>query len=467
MGRDGFNSGELEKTTALLLDAVSDILAAIGAPLTDINKLLLHSSWEDLRRLLESSKPSDQAAFKRLTFNLAGKLAEVGDRLTGNPAGNKAASGLSPEGLVPLGFLIKVLSPIFASLGALRPGSHIEEVKALEAQLRANQDLSEFFQDLNDFILQAQEDIWTEKVRAMERIRATMKKLEETERSFLNSMAASQDHLEKTERGFSQAMVHGLEEIDALTKPRMADLDDLCLRLSEKVNRLYDQIEFKKKTDQARLEVLDQDRRTTAMNLENTRRDYEVFSNQSREMLREIESLRAVSFRDPLTGVYNRRAYDRQITATMAAVETGELKIAALAVFDIDNFREFNNQYGHLAGDLVLTHVVRVTAETLRGDDFLFRYGGDEFVIILPNNTRQTAFVVGEKVRQSIGRVEFKIFKNRDQLVRVTVSVGVAEMEKGDDPGRFFARADKALYRAKKGGRNLVLAEPDEPAAKS
>jgi diguanylate cyclase len=113
-----------------------------------------------------------------------------------------------------------------------------------------------------------------------------------------------------------------------------------------------------------------------------------------------------------------------------------------------------------------LTHVARVTADTLRGDDFFFRYGGDEFVIIMPNTTRQMAFIVGEKVRRSLGMVEFKIFKNSDQLARVTISVGVAEMEKGDEPGRFFARADTALYRAKKGGRNMVLAEPDEPVAR-
>jgi diguanylate cyclase (GGDEF)-like protein len=360
--------------------------------------------------------------------------------------------------------LTKLLAPILTNLASLDPGRHSEAVKALDGQLRGNQDPVELFQNLSDFILQIQEDIWSEKMRAMERIGAIMKKLGETEKNFMISVAASLDYLEKSARGFSQAVADGLDEIGVLTEPaRSPDLDDLCSRLSEKVNRLYEQVELKKKADLVRFEVLDQDRWTRAKNLENTQRDYEAFSIQSHEMLREIENLRAVSLRDPLTGIYNRRAYDRQITATIAAVEIEELKTAALAVFDIDHFREFNNNYGHLAGDRVLTHVARVTAETLRGDDFFFRYGGDEFVIIMPNTTRNMALIVGEKVRQSLGMVEFKIYKNSDKLARVTVSVGVAEMEKGDDPGRFFARADTALYRAKKGGRNQVLAEPDKP----
>jgi diguanylate cyclase len=346
-------------------------------------------------------------------------------------------------------------------LASLRPGSYSEEVKALEEQLRDKQDLIEFSQNLNDFMLQIREDIWTEKIRVMERIEAALKKLEGTEKNFMDSMVASQDHLEKSEMGFTQTMTHGLEELDVLIRPQSFDLYDLCRRLSEKVNRLCDQVESKKKADLARLEALDQDRRALAGNLEKTRQDYEDFSTQSHEMLREIENLRAVSLRDSLTGIYNRRAYDRQITATIAAVETGELKTAALVIFDIDHFRNFNNNYGHLAGDRVLTHVARVTAETLRGDDFFFRYGGDEFGIIMPNTTRHQAFIVGEKVRQSIGMVDFKIFKNSDQLDKVTVSVGVAEMEKGDDPARLFARADLTLYIAKKGGRNLVVAEPE------
>ena len=129
-------------------------------------------------------------------------------------------------------------------------------------------------------------------------------------------------------------------------------------------------------------------------------------------------------------------------------------------VFDIDRFRDFNNTYGHLAGDRVLTHVARVTSETLRSDDLFFRYGGDEFAIIMPNAILKMALKVAEKVRLALSAVEFKVFKNSSQLVRVTVSMGVTEIAKNDDPALIFGRADQALYEAKKAGRNRVAAKP-------
>ena len=444
-----FNPVELEKSVAFLLDAMADILAAGGDS--------FQPAWEDLRKLIQSSKVLDPAEVKRHAFNLAGELNEIKKRLSGQPE-IKAVPDTARERHVTPGFLTKVMSQALINLASLRPGAYFDEVKLLERQLQNKDDLAGFFQNLTDFILQLRDDIWSEKVRTRERIGSIMEKLEATEKSFMDSVATSQDHLEKAEQVFTRAMATGLEEIGSLIEPQSYDLEALCSRLSEKVNQLCTQVELKKKADQVRLEALDQDRRAMARNLENTRRDYEAFTTQSHEMLREIEDLRAISLRDPLTGIYNRRAYDRQIDLTVSAVKTGELKTAALAIFDIDYFRGFNNNYGHLAGDRVLTHVARVTAATLRGDDLFFRYGGDEFVIIMPNTSQRAAVGVGEKVRQSLGSVEFKIFRNSDQTARVTVSVGVAEMEKSDDPGLFFARADQALYNAKKAGRDQVAA---------
>ncbi|MGL4207820.1 MAG: GGDEF domain-containing protein, partial [Candidatus Adiutrix sp.] len=173
--------------------------------------------------------------------------------------------------------------------------------------------------------------------------------------------------------------------------------------------------------------------------------------------LEEIEILRAVSFKDPLTNVYNRRAYDSQIFKTLTDVNSGALKTCGMLVFDIDLFREFNNTYGHLAGDRILMYVAKLTKETLRADDFIFRYGGDEFVVLLPNANLEFAIMVGEKIRRAINSVEFKIFKNSDMTVPITLSIGAAEVCLGDDPFSFFSRADQAMYAAKAAGRNKVF----------
>lgn len=253
-------------------------------------------------------------------------------------------------------------------------------------------------------------------------------------------------------------MEDGLMEIGTLVSPDTGctDLEQLCVQISDRVGKLHTCLQRKKQADLARMTALDSEKKTAEKRLLKSRRDYDDFMRQSHEMLKEIETLKAVSLHDPLTEVYNRRAYDNQLPKTLAAFKSKGLKACSLVVFDIDNFREFNNTYGHLAGDRVLAYVARLTRESLRSDDLIFRYGGDEFVILMPNANLEAAMKVAEKVRLNITSVEFKLFKNSDVTVRVTVSMGVAEVNLEDDPGSFFSRADQAMYTSKSRGRNRV-----------
>ena len=444
--QDRLKSAELKRSFVFLLEVLADILA-VGGP-------LFHKAWGDLRKLMASSSLLDPAEIKNHAFRLSLELSEIKNRLSLS----RAEAPPADDDRADSGELTELTRPLLGAIASLRPS--LEGADTLEEQLRNGGDPAEIFLLLTDFIYQIREDFWAEKLRTIAHIKSIMKKLETVEKSFVDSVAVSQSHQEKTERVFTQAVAEGLEEIGALIEPGTANLEGLCLHLSNKFNQLCEQVELKRQADRTRLELLGHTRRLTTRNLMKIRRDYESFNTQSHAMLKEIEMLRDISARDPLTGIYNRRAYDRQVAATLAAVDAGVLNTAALAVFDVDFFRNFNNDYGHLAGDRVLAHVARMVAETLRGDDLFFRYGGDEFVIIMPNTNLQAAVIVGEKVRRSLETVEFKIFKNSDLMARVNISVGVAEMENGDDAGQFFARADKALFMAKKGGRNQVVSEP-------
>ena len=111
------------------------------------------------------------------------------------------------------------------------------------------------------------------------------------------------------------------------------------------------------------------------------------------------------------------------------------------------------------AGDKILTYVARFTTQSLRKDDLLFRYGGDEFVILLTEADLKSATKIAEKIREGVHGVEFKIFKGSDKTARVGLSMGVAEAKPEDDPKTLFSRADKALYQAKEKGRNQVCTE--------
>lgn len=123
----------------------------------------------------------------------------------------------------------------------------------------------------------------------------------------------------------------------------------------------------------------------------------------------------------------------------------------SLIVLDADHFKDYNDRHGHLAGDDALRCLARVIRINVRQDDMCFRYGGEEFVVVLPGQDRTHAVVVAERIREAYFRSSIS---NLDAAV--TVSLGVAEFREGDTPEILLARGDAALYRAKERGRDRV-----------
>ncbi|PXA93295.1 sensor domain-containing diguanylate cyclase [Nostoc sp. 3335mG] len=150
---------------------------------------------------------------------------------------------------------------------------------------------------------------------------------------------------------------------------------------------------------------------------------------------------------DPLTGIANRR---RTVCAMEEAVQAASDNChpAAVAMFDIDHFKRINDTYGHQAGDEVLKRVARDASSELRSTDTLGRFGGEEFVIVLPDATADVAMMVAERVRVAV--------EGGGDNPRVTISVGIAELAVGETYSCLLRRADQALYAAKKGGRNVL-----------
>jgi diguanylate cyclase (GGDEF)-like protein len=153
--------------------------------------------------------------------------------------------------------------------------------------------------------------------------------------------------------------------------------------------------------------------------------------------------------KDPLTGAYNRRKFDQDI-ALLEAMYKRTNKGSSLLIIDIDHFKKYNDKHGHLAGDRVLKQVTRTIEKSLRYYDkiHLYRYGGEEFVLIIPDITAEEAFGIGERLRMKV-----------ETSCPVTVSVGISQrrtISEGMD--RLFKEADAALYEAKRKGRNRVVA---------
>jgi len=161
---------------------------------------------------------------------------------------------------------------------------------------------------------------------------------------------------------------------------------------------------------------------------------------------------------DPLTGLYNRRYMESHVTSLVEqALARG--KPLALLVLDIDYFKAVNDAHGHDAGDDVLREFATRLKKAIRGIDLACRYGGEEFVVVMPETDMAVAAIVAERIRRRIAGEPFSIGSGAATL-DVTISVGIAALSGvSDTPAAIIKRADQALYRAKRDGRNRVVAD--------
>ncbi len=173
-----------------------------------------------------------------------------------------------------------------------------------------------------------------------------------------------------------------------------------------------------------------------------------------------LEAIRAESLTDPLTGLGNRKYFDRMIETTVqTGLTTGQP--LSLLMFDIDHFKSFNDSYGHLTGDQVLRLVGMTLKHAIKGQDIAARYGGEEFAVVLPNTSLRQALTVADQIRRAVTAKELKKKSTGEILGRVTISVGVSMLRSGDDTDALIERADACLYAAKRNGRNRVVCETD------
>ncbi|MFO7913744.1 MAG: GGDEF domain-containing protein [Desulfotignum sp.] len=166
-----------------------------------------------------------------------------------------------------------------------------------------------------------------------------------------------------------------------------------------------------------------------------------------------MENLRNAAVIDPLTGCYNRREFETQLSRHMASA-TRHRNNLSLFMFDLDHFKQINDTHGHQAGDLVLKKTAFLVKDNMRQGDILARYGGEEFIAILPETGRHKAMELADRLRTKIAAAE--ILYN-DTTMRVTASFGVSELTPGMDMARLIEDADTMLYKAKRNGRNTVM----------
>lgn len=265
--------------------------------------------------------------------------------------------------------------------------------------------------------------------------------------TFLDSLGAvqqGQDAVSDSARRLDDELrdqVSGLQS----SVQQATDLDSLRRSVDERLEGLLGSIERHRQEREAR-------EREAGERLQALVARVSSMEEEARSFQASIEDQRQKALTDPLTGLPNRAALSERLELEVARVQRfgGEL---LLAVLDVDHFKRINDDYGHLAGDKVLKIIAGELAKRLRKTDFIARFGGEEFVVLLPSTPLDGGQQLLEALRTSVERIPFH-FKGEPLVI--TCSAGLTQFRAGERNEAAFERADQALYRAKRGGRNRL-----------
>jgi diguanylate cyclase len=285
-------------------------------------------------------------------------------------------------------------------------------------------------------------------IMAKENFEFTYERCIELHKRILNT-DRSRETLEKAEKIVGNTLTD-VDDVFTSLKSNNKDFGGSIEEVSSKIAQTSDPDELKK----LMTGMMSQTQKMMSENkmLENK---LEKSSSTMQELKIEMESVRKEAFTDGLTGIANRKKFDEAIEIMMEESRSDNQTLSMI-ICDIDHFKSFNDTYGHQIGDQVLRLVARIFHDGVKGRDLPCRYGGEEFVILLPETDAEGAGKVADVLRNAVKSKEIRNRATGEILSSVTISLGVAELTDVEDSKEWIERADKALYRAKKMGRDRV-----------
>lgn len=227
---------------------------------------------------------------------------------------------------------------------------------------------------------------------------------------------------------------------------------------SEKIDQITRLDDIKKIKSALKLEV-DQMRQIVDFKKDQDTRQVKQLASQVDTLQQELQKARTKSMTDGLTSVYNREAFDNTLEECIERSLVMKTSFALL-MLDLDDFKAINDVHGHLIGDRVLMAFAKKCRDTVRGDDIIARYGGEEFAIILAGANLRNAIAKARQICAAIAAARYATDSgnSKEDYLSVTVSIGVSVFKKGDTAESLIARTDKALYKAKRSGKNRAVA---------
>lgn len=327
-------------------------------------------------------------------------------------------------------------------------GDSVSVARKIKEDLDRKHDLNECTVRVKNLLIEHTSKVHENQLEVQEFLADISNKLQAIY-SEINEAKQSCSNSSQSKANVRDSFSRGMEELKT-SLDSSGDIDLLKSRLNQLVDALQHKVEKELEQDESGTQILE----NTIAGLSNKVKSLE---NHTQDLEKAIREKHQQAITDPLTGLYNRAAYIQELEkAWMQWQEEGVQ--ATLLVWDIDHFKMLNDRYGHAAGDKVLQSVANKLKSSIHNEDIVARFGGEEFVMLLHNQSIQSGKQLAESVRSMIASTEFTY---KQQSLQVTISCGVASFTKNDTPTTLFERADKALYKAKRTGRNKVEALAD------
>jgi diguanylate cyclase len=426
-GRDGRLDAEITRVSESVRKQIDvDTLEAILAPLSAAVATLDSKQSVSASGARAALKTAEPAAAERPAPRESAPVAES------SPPGGAADDSFGATSVLDRLALLPELKPVVTDLrGRRRDTLNIRE-------------MAELLERVTRYATEQRAQVQREKLELEKLVQQTASRLEEIT-SHLTSELEERNVVSLDTENLNQHVTGEVEQI-RLTAAGAPDLQTLRSQLTARLDAISHHLADFRLREDTRI-------RTYRDRVQHMRARISVLERESRSLHESLREEQRMAMIDALTGIPNRAAYDDRIEQEFKRWKRFARPVSILA-WDIDRFKAINDAYGHKAGDKVLRVVGQHLARYIRDTDFVGRYGGEEFVMLLVGTGAEEARVVADKIRIELAQLGFHF---HDAPVAVTASCGITEFTGTDTPDTIFDRADRALYKAKQAGRNCCV----------
>lgn len=372
--------------------------------------------------------------------------AEINAELTGGAhleSPSKINATVAATNELPQSFVEQITQVINQFLiGLEKEAPMVKKVQVIRERLTAATTADGFIKTLEEL-----RDLMMQSYLSANQAFATYLKNVNQELADIYSLVGGAVESESSRRNASENLQSSvLKEMENLesSAESATDLAQLKNLVQSQIGNIRTALDHYQQSEQAQGQLADQ--------LEALATKIKVMEDEAEKSRTVLEKQRYKALHDPLTELPNREYYNERAHYEYQRWQRYNRPLT-IAVFDIDHFKKINDTHGHQAGDRVLKVIGRSIAKRLREVDFFCRFGGEEFVAIMPETSLADAMPVLDTIRAAIANASFNY---KEQPISITLSVGVTEFKTDDDLEIAFARADQALYAAKSGGRNCI-----------